>query len=127
MVLQPDGKIVAVGSTGAPSTGLDFVVVRYDQDGTLDSSFGNGGIATANFTSTYVNQTANGNDQANAVAIDPKGNIVVAGTTTNAGGGTNIALARSSPMERSTPASERAARSKPRWFPSETIRRRRWP
>jgi len=41
VLLQPDGKLVAVGGTGGPLTGL--AVARYNPDGTLDSSFGTGG------------------------------------------------------------------------------------
>src|SRR3954453_9737910 len=39
MVVQPDGKIVVGGSSG-----IDFGLVRYLPDGTLDPSFGTGGI-----------------------------------------------------------------------------------
>ena len=45
MAIQPDGKIVAVGvgrvigqSSGNTN---DFVVARYNPEGSLDSSFGN--------------------------------------------------------------------------------------
>jgi uncharacterized delta-60 repeat protein len=41
VAIQPDGKIVAVGSADT-----DFAVVRYDTVGALDQSFGTGGIAT---------------------------------------------------------------------------------
>jgi uncharacterized delta-60 repeat protein len=40
LVIQPDGKIVAVGLQ-YPSQGI---VTRFNQDGSLDSSFGNGGL-----------------------------------------------------------------------------------
>jgi uncharacterized delta-60 repeat protein len=39
--LQADGKIVAAGFAGETA-----VVVRYDSDGTIDRSFGSGGVAT---------------------------------------------------------------------------------
>src|SRR5690349_12187349 len=43
IALQPDGKIVAVGYK---MVGGDFqpVMLRYNADGTADSSFGNGGL-----------------------------------------------------------------------------------
>ena len=40
VVLQTDGKIIAVGNTQA-----GVAVIRYDTDGKLDSTFGSGGIA----------------------------------------------------------------------------------
>ena len=43
--LQPDGKIVVVGyrSDGSKE---DFALVRYQSDGSLDDSFGSGGVVT---------------------------------------------------------------------------------
>jgi uncharacterized delta-60 repeat protein len=40
-LIQPDGKIVAVGSSVTPD---EFAVERYNPDGSLDTSFGSGGI-----------------------------------------------------------------------------------
>ena len=40
VAIQSDGKILAVGSRGN-----DFAVVRYNRDGTLDQTFGSGGVA----------------------------------------------------------------------------------
>ena len=70
VALQPDGRIVVVGSTG-PSGGEDYAVVRYVPDGNLDPSFGRGGI---------VRTDVGGIDHARAVALQPDGRIVVAGT-----------------------------------------------
>jgi uncharacterized delta-60 repeat protein len=63
-VLQPDGKIIVAGN--ADDT---FVVVRYDTNGNLDQSFGNGGKAFGNVTSAA----------GNAIALQPDGKIIVAG------------------------------------------------
>jgi len=65
MALQPDGKIIMVGGAG------DFIVARYNSDGTLDDGFGNAGLATTDI--------AGGSDRALAVALQPDGKIVVAG------------------------------------------------
>jgi uncharacterized delta-60 repeat protein len=74
--LQPDGKLVVVGGSGLPG-GSDFVIARYNPDGTLDGTFGGGsGKFVIDFT---------GLDRANAVAIQPDGKIVIAGTTAPAG------------------------------------------
>jgi len=48
LVLQNDGKLVAAGRS---SDGLAFALVRYDADGTLDGTFGSGGIVTTSFGS----------------------------------------------------------------------------
>jgi uncharacterized delta-60 repeat protein len=68
----PDNGIVAVGRTdvrGPQKT--DFGVVRYLPDGTPNPNFGNGGIVTTPFFGIGA--------QANAVAVQPDGKIVVAG------------------------------------------------
>lgn len=47
VLIQPDGRIVAVGSTlFRYATEHRLVLARYSQDGTLDPTFGIGGIAT---------------------------------------------------------------------------------
>lgn len=78
VALQPDGKIVAAGTSHNGSINV-FVVARYLSDGSPDASFGSGGSIT----------TAVGFDDnaAHAVAIDGSGNIVVAGTSYSSGGG----------------------------------------
>src|SRR5207302_934197 len=44
VAIQPDGTIVAAGANLVPYPGRgNFALVRYDSDGSLDSSFGNGG------------------------------------------------------------------------------------
>lgn len=73
--LQPDGKIVVAGYATLAS--LDFAVVRFNDDGTLDGTFGTGGIVTV--------AVGPSTDVANEVAIQADGKIVVAGYTSNAG------------------------------------------
>ncbi|HXF01328.1 MAG TPA: hypothetical protein VN458_13395 [Solirubrobacterales bacterium] len=77
IALQPDGKIVVGGSASG-----DIAVVRYDEDGSLDSSFSGDGRATAGFTDAR-------GDGGRAVAIQPDGKIVAAGGTSG-----DFALAR---------------------------------
>lgn len=73
-VLQPDGKIIIVGNT-FPSSGTssfaDFLVARLNADGSLDNTFGNGGIVKTDFTG--------GGDGATSVALLPDGKILAAG------------------------------------------------
>lgn len=75
-VVQPDDKIVICGtrlSNGA--SGSDFLVARFNADGSLDTAFGNAGLVTIDF------DHGTGGDQANGVALQSDGSIVVAGTT----------------------------------------------
>ena len=68
MLRQPDGKIVIVGGGY-----LDFLVARFNADGTPDTTFGSVGRVTTDFTG------GSGMERARAVAIQPDGKLVVAG------------------------------------------------
>lgn len=82
IVIDPVGRIVAVGA-GRPEGGTrDFGVVRFLPDGSLDASFGGDGRTMVAIGS--------GADQARSVALDPQGRIVAAGSTWN---GTNYDFA----------------------------------
>ena len=73
------GKIVAAGFSFA--TSADLSLVRYNADGSLDTTFNGSGKVTTSFTA--------GNDRGRGVAIDQQQRIVVAGDT-----GNDYALAR---------------------------------
>ncbi|MFQ5588357.1 MAG: delta-60 repeat domain-containing protein, partial [Nitrospiria bacterium] len=83
--LQTDGKIVVAGSS-ENAAGFDFAVVRYNTNGTLDTTFDADGIVTT--------EISTGHDFAKAVQIQGDGKIVVAGTTFPGGGPEQFALAR---------------------------------
>lgn len=70
MVLQPDGKIILAGQAN-PVSNADFALARYNTDGSLDATFGNGGMATA-----AIGQY---DDIAQAITLQSDGRIVVAG------------------------------------------------
>src|SRR4029453_3214951 len=53
MAIQPDGKICVVGGGGRGSFNWDFAVVRYNPDGSLDTSFGGIGIVVTQLTHNY--------------------------------------------------------------------------
>lgn len=82
LALQADGKIVAVGAHAAPAA---FALARYRTDGTLDTSFDIDGRATTvfplltAFPAVSPSQTQGYNWEAERVAIQPDGRIVVAG------------------------------------------------
>ena len=53
LAIQADGRIVAVGTAGYYSNGARFAVVRYDMDGSRDTSFSGDGIVTTQLTSSF--------------------------------------------------------------------------
>ncbi len=86
LVLQPDGKLVAVGHSGSLVTYF-FALARYNGDGSLDVGFGTGGKVLTDISGGTI-------DQAYAAALQPEGKIVVAGYTSNNFGTASFALAR---------------------------------
>jgi uncharacterized delta-60 repeat protein len=70
MAIQSDGKIVIVGGSIS-----DFVLARYNTNGSLDPTFGTNGLVTHSMLSGSSEEIAR------AVAIQPDGKIVVAGHT----------------------------------------------
>jgi len=71
LVLQPDGKLVAAGSSDAGGTGSDdFILARYLPGGSLDPTFGVGGKVTTDF---------GGRDLAFTLVLQPDGKLVAAG------------------------------------------------
>jgi uncharacterized delta-60 repeat protein len=84
VALQPDGRVVAVGTSAARGQ-FDFALARYNGDGSLDPSFGTGGKVTNDFSPI---------DTASAVAIQPDGRIVVSGSTFSIPTVSDFAVAR---------------------------------
>lgn len=82
VVIQDNQNLVVAGGTGD-----DFALARYLPDGSLDTSYGTGGIVTTDFGKRESIQT---------IALQPDGQIVAAGFTRNTGfpGETRAALAR---------------------------------
>src|SRR5262249_46911426 len=88
VAIAPDGRIVVAGFAleGAPA-GYDILVVRLNADGSLDGSFGTGGKVTTDVLGR--------DDAAFAVAVQPDGEVVVAGHALNSQTkGYDIALVR---------------------------------
>lgn len=82
--VQSDGKIVALGGTTDPTLRVEgYAVTRYNSDGSLDTAFGNGGIASYFFPTTIVTYEQDG-------VLQPDGNILLIGT----GGGADLAAVR---------------------------------
>ena len=89
VLLQPDGKIVAAGFSCLTvsqcfANGESFAIVRYNVNGSLDSSFDGDGIVTTNFENSVA--------LASEAVLQPDGKIVAAGTAV--GSVKSFALAR---------------------------------
>lgn len=67
VAVQPDGKIVVTGKNGNGK----IIVIRYNANGSFDSSFANGGIFVATNITVFASSTA--------IALQPDGKIVVSG------------------------------------------------
>jgi len=70
LLVQPDGKIVAAGRSGS-----NIAIARFNVDGSLDSAFGTGGKA--------VYAGGSSSSEADAIALQPNGKLVVAGPASN--------------------------------------------
>ena len=80
IAIQSDGRYVVAGWSDTGGGNYDFAVLRFNADGSLDSSFsGDGKQTTSIAAGTFA-------DKAYGVAIQSDGKIVLAGSTNN---GTN--------------------------------------
>jgi len=90
LALQPDGKIVVGGySVNMATLNKDFALVRYNYDGTLDTTFGGGtGKVTTDFNNT--------SDRIWGITLQSDGKIVAVGETVSLTfpGTNDIAIAR---------------------------------
>ncbi|HJQ71047.1 MAG TPA: hypothetical protein VKA70_18880 [Blastocatellia bacterium] len=75
LALQPDGRIVAVGHTGSPNQFRNLAVVRYNANGSVDTSFATGGMFEMDFFGH--------GDIASSVVIQPDGRILVGGSASH--------------------------------------------
>ncbi len=88
VLIQPDGKIVAVGSANNPATYYDFAAVRYLSNGTIDTTFGVAGKVSTDFGDQNF-------ERARSAVLQPNGSIVAAGFAISQNGGVqNFAVAR---------------------------------
>ncbi len=78
---RPGGGFVLAGSTDDASSGTSFLTAAYDDAGRPDASFGTNGVVVTDFGTL--------DDRAAAVAVQPDGKVVAAGTS-----GGSLAVAR---------------------------------
>jgi uncharacterized delta-60 repeat protein len=98
VALQPDGKIVVVGTAEHPRATVPMIA-RYTTAGVLDGEFGIGGVVSLDVTTATVT--------GNAVAIQADGKLVAAGQSyriTQSGFEVDFALARFMPDGRLDPS-----------------------
>lgn len=74
IAFQSDGKIIAGGLTNS-NVGSDWIIVRYNVNGTVDASFGTQGIVRLDYSAS---------DFIQAIAVSPDAKIVIAGKVMNA-------------------------------------------
>jgi uncharacterized delta-60 repeat protein len=86
LAIHSDGKIVAAGSGGPKDAFPGFAVARYNSDGSLDTSFGSGGKATADFFGS--------GSIVRAVAFGADGEILAVGSVSKGAKGNDFAVAR---------------------------------
>lgn len=86
MALSPDGKVLAAGEVMWNGVNDDFAIVRYNSDGSLDTTFNGTGIV--------VTPILEGNDRATGLSIQSDGKIVACGTSSLPDFTQDIALVR---------------------------------
>jgi uncharacterized delta-60 repeat protein len=87
LAIQPDGKILAAGEANFAQ---DFGMVRYQNNGSLDTAFGTNGVVTTDFSA--------GSDSARGMVLQIDGKIVLAGAANLTSGSTgDFGLARYNP------------------------------
>jgi len=85
--LQPDGKIVAAGDTGAlPLSNSDFLIARYNTNGTFDTTFG------LQLNGTVTMDMGYDHDVVHSLAIQADGKIIVAGDGINSGSSNYVSI-----------------------------------
>lgn len=75
VLIQPDGKIVLVGTTYTSYDNDDILLARFNSNGSLDSTFGNNGVVFTTFGTD--------NDRANSAILLSDGKILVCGSAEN--------------------------------------------
>lgn len=87
IAVQSDGKIIVGGSAYVNSSRKnDFALARWNQDGTLDSSFGG--------TGKVITAYGNADDRIHGIALAADGKIFVAGRTGNTNSHSRITVAK---------------------------------
>jgi uncharacterized delta-60 repeat protein len=83
LALQTDGKILAVGTasypSGSTSTGSYIAAARFNADGSLDTTFGTGGMVVA----PQIGYGSTSSNYGRSVLVQPDGKILLGGGDSN--------------------------------------------
>jgi uncharacterized delta-60 repeat protein len=85
LALQPDGKIVT-GGIGSAQTGIGINLIRYNADGSIDTSFGNNGFVLVDDNHFILDNVT--------ILIQPDGEILAAATYFIGGNTADFAVLR---------------------------------
>jgi uncharacterized delta-60 repeat protein len=91
LAIQADGKIIVAGNSSGSGSGdtNEFSLVRYNSNGSLDTSF--------NFNGKVLTDISGSHDNVNAIAIQPDGKIIAAGQSLTTNNNWLFSLARYNP------------------------------
>ncbi|MBN1283451.1 MAG: hypothetical protein JXA24_06750, partial [Proteobacteria bacterium] len=87
VAIDTSGRYLVSGYSDGADDKYDMVILRYNPDGTLDNTFGTGGIVV-------YDRGINGNNWGYALTIDSNGMILVAGLTNGTGSDGDMTLWR---------------------------------
>ena len=88
LLVLPNDKLLIAGQAGGAFNNIEFLLMRLNANGTPDTSFGSAG------TGIVRTPIGTGADIAYAIALQPDGKIVLAGSSIAADGRADFALAR---------------------------------
>jgi uncharacterized delta-60 repeat protein len=100
VALQPDGKIIWAGAGAAPNGAMEWEIARFNANGTLDTSFGQGGVVKAQF---FTSPTTQDDEQPTGVLVQPNGGILVSGFASQGGGPHGAAVLSGNALVRYNP------------------------
>jgi uncharacterized delta-60 repeat protein len=90
LTVQPDGRYLIAGTSAEVAAGSTWTINRFNADGTVDTSFGLGGVVQTTFSSAVGITGA----LVTAVTLKGDGDIFAVGATINTSGKLNMAAAR---------------------------------
>jgi uncharacterized delta-60 repeat protein len=89
ITVTASGKILVTGYSDGGTSNYDMTIWCYNDDGTLDNSFGTGGVVT------HTNAAnGDGDDCGNAITLDASGKILVAGYSDSGANSDDLAIWR---------------------------------